>query len=422
VRADSDAVQLRPFDVSAFIPRLHPGENVLAIHGLNTPVGSPDFLVQAELVAGTAPAQISSSAMEYTGPLPVTATTSFFIRVLDPAGPFSPYPYTGPGSGAVPVGTPWSAPLQLHLLVDTQPAAAANLVVSEIMYHPAAPTAAEAAAGFNEGGDFEFLALQNIGTTPVDLTGMEFDQGIAFTAPLSAQSALAPGARAVLAANKDAFAMRHGPGVRLLGEFRGRLDNEGDWLRLKDATGQVIKSFAYDDRAPWPEEADGTGRSLVLRQPQANPPHGEPQSWRASLDPGGELPGEAPASFSDWRRRHFDPSRTDYDAISAPLADPDADRLSNVIEYAMGLRPLEADALPLRLVTLTGQRFLEYERRAGAPDAAILAECASGGSAWSLLDNPPLPPVPNDRGAVTVRIPLPAAGPSAFYRLKIAIP
>ena len=45
-----------------------------------------------------------------------------------------------------------------------------GLRISEVMYNPADPTAAEAAAGFVDNDDFEFIALRNISISPLDLT------------------------------------------------------------------------------------------------------------------------------------------------------------------------------------------------------------------------------------------------------------
>jgi hypothetical protein len=49
---DSAAVVFEDVDISEHIGDLRQGANILAIHGLNTPVGSSDFLISAEL-AGT---------------------------------------------------------------------------------------------------------------------------------------------------------------------------------------------------------------------------------------------------------------------------------------------------------------------------------------------------------------------------------
>ncbi len=50
---DAEAVLFVDFDLSAHLGLLQTGSNLLAIHGLNVSVGSSDFLIRPELVAGT---------------------------------------------------------------------------------------------------------------------------------------------------------------------------------------------------------------------------------------------------------------------------------------------------------------------------------------------------------------------------------
>jgi hypothetical protein len=64
---------------------------------------------------------------------------------------------------------------------STQPASAANLAISEVMYHPAAPTASEQSAGYNfpdAQDEFEFVELLNISVASVNLTGARFLRGL----------------------------------------------------------------------------------------------------------------------------------------------------------------------------------------------------------------------------------------------------
>ena len=49
--SDSRALQFEQFDLSAFLPLLNPGTNMLAIHGLNDGANSSDFLILPRLVA-----------------------------------------------------------------------------------------------------------------------------------------------------------------------------------------------------------------------------------------------------------------------------------------------------------------------------------------------------------------------------------
>ena len=46
---DTVAVVFESFDISSYIGLLHQGENILAIHGLNRPANSSDFLISVEL-------------------------------------------------------------------------------------------------------------------------------------------------------------------------------------------------------------------------------------------------------------------------------------------------------------------------------------------------------------------------------------
>ena len=53
-----------------------------------------------------------------------------------------------------------------------------SIVVSEVMYHPAAPSAAEIAAGFESDEDFEYIEIHNIGSGDIWLDGMRFTKGV----------------------------------------------------------------------------------------------------------------------------------------------------------------------------------------------------------------------------------------------------
>lgn len=176
---------------------------------------------------------------------------------------------------------------------NIEPASAANLVVSEIHYHPAAPSQAEIDAGFGDADDFEFIEVQNIGSAQISLSGVRFVTGIDYAFPTGAT--LAPGAVAVVPRVSAAFSLRH-PGVQgvlpAFGTATGnRLSNGGEMLVLVDAAGADIKRFAYADSAPWPAAADGSGPSLVLISPRSNPDHANPLNWRASAAAGGNPGG-----------------------------------------------------------------------------------------------------------------------------------
>ncbi len=86
--SDIDAVYPVSFTVTAGLDALQPGENILAIHGLNASLTSSDFLISAELVgregtpAGHNDPSISPNAVEYTAGIHLAETTQVKARVL----------------------------------------------------------------------------------------------------------------------------------------------------------------------------------------------------------------------------------------------------------------------------------------------------------------------------------------------------
>ena len=107
---------------------------------------------------GTDPRQsgdgVSASAHAYSGPLTLTTNAGVFARALN--------------------GTSWSAPARGVFVVATP-----SLAITEIMYHPVAPPTNSP----YEAEEFEFLEVQNTGSTALDLTGVTLGGGINFTFP-----------------------------------------------------------------------------------------------------------------------------------------------------------------------------------------------------------------------------------------------
>ncbi|MEO7317398.1 MAG: chitobiase/beta-hexosaminidase C-terminal domain-containing protein, partial [Chthoniobacteraceae bacterium] len=117
------------------------------------------------------------------------------------------------------------------------PATSANLVVSKLHYHPPGPTPAENTADFTTDDHFEFIELLNIGATMLDLTNVTLSDAVTFAFSGSSITALAPGARVLVAANAGAFAMRYGSGLPVAGVFAGSFHNSGDFVRVLGAVG-----------------------------------------------------------------------------------------------------------------------------------------------------------------------------------------
>ncbi len=416
--ADSDAILWSVYDVQSQLTLLHVGENVLACHGLNTPKSSTDFLCQVELIGHPTPPQQSPNAIEYTGPITISTNRQLIARVYDPAAVHQPYPYAAAGAAAQLTGSHWSAPLALSLFTTAVPASPQNVALTEIMYHPAEPTAAELAAGFRHLEDFQYVILRNLGTTSVSLAGIHFLAGIAFTATSVPTALLLPGATVAVVKHEAAFRYRYGSTQAILGSFTEHLSRNGEFLYLLDPANAVLGQFTYSDAPPWPVDADGLGYSLVLTNPALQPPLGNGANWRLSLDPGGEDSHLGTLSLTQWQARYF---TTPADA--ALTADPDHDGLDNLMEYALGTRPTLANGIPWRWIMNAGGPAVEFSRRKGLTNVFIAPQWSNGLNQWTgpagLLPSA----APNLLGTESVLLPVPnAADAREFFRLLISQP
>lgn len=156
-----------------------------------------------------------------------------------------------------------------------------NLMITEIMYHPITPDGVDA-------NELEFIELKNTSTAEMDLSGIRFTNGIAYTFPLGKK--LSPGKFVVLARDAEAFALRY-PGVAIDGVYTNKLADSGETISLVHAAGAPIFSVKYSDLAPWPLTPDGAGNSLVPRDANLNADPNDAANWRASARVGGS-PGQ----------------------------------------------------------------------------------------------------------------------------------
>ena len=330
VRDESAAVTFEEIDISiGGIPVLRVGTNVLAIHCLNLPAGSSDLIMAPKLTylqpgAGGG----STGGIAYTGPLTLNTTTSVKARLQTSLGAWTP------------VNT-------ATYTVNTVPADATNLVISEMMYNPANPTVAEQNSGWLSASEFEYIELQNISAQTLDMTSVRFSEGINFNFNDGDPTALAmpPGARVLIVGNKPAYLSRHGAppsNVKIGGTWVGSLANGGEQLLLRAESSTAIRDFMFDNNEPWPKNADGGGYSIVLSNPHTNPAHGNGLNWRLSVIPGG-TPGSAKSS----------------PFAGSPSGDTDGDGFSDYLEYALGNS---------ELIPGTGNR----------PNAAVQSHTVSG--------------------------------------------
>jgi hypothetical protein len=152
-----------------------------------------------------------------------------------------------------------------------------KLRITEIMYHP------KDTSNPNDPNE-EFIELKNIGTAAINLNLVRVTSGIDFTFP---DMELAGGQYVVVVKGRAAFDAQY-PGFTGLvaGEYSGRLENQGERIRLEDAIGQTILDFDYEDG--WRDITDGGGFSLTIIEPTSDPSNwGKKDSWRTSAYEGG---------------------------------------------------------------------------------------------------------------------------------------
>lgn len=189
---------------------------------------------------------VEPTAVAYTGPITLNASAVVKARHLS--------------------GTSWSALLEAPFAVEE---IGIPLRITEIMYNPL-------------GGDaYEFIEIQNAGSTPVDVSYFALS-GVDYTFPIG--RTLAPGEVMLLASSlsTNSFAARY-PGVKVDGYFNGSLANGGERLAIVDRRQALegnICAVNYKDSGGWPKAADGSGYSLEIIDPLGDPD--APANWRAS--------------------------------------------------------------------------------------------------------------------------------------------
>jgi hypothetical protein len=222
-----------------------------------------------------------AGVLTYTGtPITISATTRLRARA------YKASQTAVTGANNPPLVSKWSG-LTNNLYTTDTPAAAGNVVITEINYHPADTTAAELAVNsFWGDNDFEFLELRNLSEGAVNLAGCQFTQGITFSFSGDSAVSIPGGGYLILAANPAAFTARYGAGATVVGPFTGSLSNGGETLRLVTENSALIQEITYSDT--WWPSTDGVDRTLVVYNPKAAAAgYGNEGNWRASASAGG---------------------------------------------------------------------------------------------------------------------------------------
>lgn len=153
-------------------------------------------------------------------------------------------------------------------------ASPSDLVVSEFQYNPG-----------KRAETHDWIEIHNPGTSAIDLSGWILRDKDDLHAFLLPRRTLQPGAFLVLTEDDYQFRIFHPANSFSRGDLGFGLDNDWDVIRLYRPDGSEGFKVSYQDAAPWPSEADGTGRTLQLSSPTADP--SLPASWKLSADAGG---------------------------------------------------------------------------------------------------------------------------------------
>lgn len=300
--------------------------------------------------------ELRDTAISYTEPILINGTTTVKARYF---------------KKSIFGGVTWSALSEATFSLGTD-----SLVISELMYHPTAPTDSERDQGWTSASQFEYLIVKNTGAAEADLKGVYFDAGVDYAFPAGAK--LAAGQSLVLARNPTAFAARYGA-EPVGGDFDGKLDDGGETLRLVDAAGQVIQSFRYDDGESWPANADGQGATLLLLDPgtgpSTRPDASAAGSWGEGTAFGGGGVVEGP-SLNDWLTEN---------GLADANGDGDGDSLTDLLEYALGTDPVASDEAPLSVTFGVGDSSasVSYQRRQSISGAVLTLEESSDLDVWA---------------------------------------
>ena len=157
--------------------------------------------------------------------------------------------------------------LGLLLAVALAPAVWADVVISEIMYHPAS----------EKRGD-EYIEILNTGGVPVDISAWCFD-AVVFCFPPS--TIIGAGQFLVVAGDTPTFTATYGVPPDF--EFQLELSNSGERLAIFNPVLALLDEVFYSDDGQWPVTPDGLGPSLEVIDPSQD--NGIPRNWRASTVP-----------------------------------------------------------------------------------------------------------------------------------------
>ncbi len=233
---------------------------------------------------------------------------------------------------------------------------AADLMVSEIMYHPASANISE-----------EWIELLNAGDAPLRLQAYSLSRGVDYVFP---DVTLEAGAFLVVAADVATFQANYPNVTNVIGGWTGQLSNSGEDIEIEDPTGARVDLVAYADSGDWAQRRrgpldlgvsgwrwdaphDGEGSSLSLINPGLS--NELAHNWTSSERPGG-TPGVAndvlrddlAPAIVDVAHSPLIPTSSDLVTVTARLVDESDTGLSAEVRYRVSLlNEVPFESLPM---------------------------------------------------------------------------
>lgn len=286
MRAHQDAA-LGPFQTNNYAPQIAARRSVLVKNGITDAAdprgigtyidGRRNYILnQLKSADAKAFAITSNNGNDFESATPTTSlqgTAPFAVATIEVNG--VPYPVTWATATTFRLTVPLTQATNAFSIVgkDRLGRVVAGATDTITVTYPGAIPQPQDYIVINEihynslEANASFVELYNqSGSVPFDLSGFRLD-GVGYTFPVGA--VINPNSYLVLVKDRTAFGKAYGATVPIFDEFPGSLQNNGEHLRLvrPGATAiddVVITDVRYDNRPPWPVNADGFGPSLQL--------------------------------------------------------------------------------------------------------------------------------------------------------------
>jgi hypothetical protein len=246
-------VHFTPSNTVDWIEVHNAGDSAISLEGLS--LATRADLTDRVALSGTVPAR-GLNSINVNLPVSGSEASFFLIGSGDTVvlAQLLARPAAGGSQQAYPDGSnEWYLSALPSRNATNNPARETAIVINEVMYD--APSDEPSA---------EFIELYNRGAAAVDVSGWRLSDAVSLTIP--AGTTMDPDTYLVLAADAAYLRDAYGP-LLVVGDWTGRLGNNGDRIRLLDATGNLADEIDYRAGGNWPNLAHGDGASMELRHP-----------------------------------------------------------------------------------------------------------------------------------------------------------